>query len=75
MCVHVAFVHECLYACVCEECLYVCECVCVCVKVCAPLVCIHMHAYSCTGQERAFDPLELELQAVVSHAPKIIIFT
>ena len=36
----------------------------VCVYVC---VCMHMNAGAWRGQKRAFDPLELELEVVVSH--------
>ena len=48
----------CVYACV-------CVCVCVCVRVCA---CVHkLHTCSAHGgQKGALDPLELELQVVVS---------
>lgn len=47
--------------CICVVFMYVYVCVC-------HLVCVyHMHAGGCKSQKRTLDPLELELQEVVSH--------
>lgn len=45
---------------------YLCVFMCVCVRVC------HMYVNAHIGQKRALDPLDLELQAVVSHLIRVL---